>query len=86
MTGRADDDHAGDYSRRDVIAAMAKYAAAVGGTAATVVTADGLVSAASAYWSAEKLETFCQKNPTHWRCTGGGKPGNGGGNNQRVQF
>lgn len=40
-----------DYSRREAVLALAKYSAAVGGAAAVVVTADGLVSEASAYGS-----------------------------------
>lgn len=39
----------GAYSRREALAALAKYSAAVGGAAVTIVSADGLVSAASAY-------------------------------------
>lgn len=55
------------YTRREALAAMAKYSAAVGGAATSVVTADGLVSAASAYpaW----LSGFCQRYPNHWICT-----------------
>ena len=73
-------------SRRDVLAALAKYSAGLGGAAATIVTADGLVSAASAYWSPEKLARFCSKNPTHWRCAGPGSSSTGGGKNKRVNF
>lgn len=69
------------WSRREALAALARYSAVVGGSAATIVSADGLVSAASAYWSAEKMARFCAKNPTHWKCTGG-SPGNG----NRVTF
>ena len=69
---------------------MAKYSAAVGGAAATIVTADGLVSAASAYppW----LANFCRQRPTHWICTWEGwdrwdPPGRGRGNgNGRIRF
>ncbi|MFW8596400.1 hypothetical protein [Cribrihabitans neustonicus] len=43
-----------EYSRRDAVKALAKYSAAVGGAAAAVVTADGLVSEASAYKYKEK--------------------------------
>ena len=78
------------YTRREALAAMAKYSAAVGGAAATIVTADGLVSAASAYppW----LANFCRRNPGHWLCTWEGwdrwdQPGNGRGNgNGRIRF
>ena len=67
---------------------MAKYSAAVGGAASTIVTADGLVSAASAY--PEWLSRFCQRNPNHWLCTWEGWEtwdGNGRGNgNGRIQF
>ena len=57
-------------TRREALAAMMKYSAAVGGSATTIVTAEGLVSAASAYVSAaERLERFCQKNPDHKKCT-----------------
>lgn len=78
------------YTRREALAAMAKYSAAVGGSAATIVTADGLVSAASAYppW----LSDFCRRRPNHWLCTWEGwdtwdSNGNGRGNgNGRIQF
>ena len=79
------------YTRREALAAMARYSAAVGGTAATIVTADGLVSAASAYppW----LSDFCRRRPTHWLCTWDGwnrldtLDGNGRGNgNGRIRF
>lgn len=40
-----------NYSRREAVKALAKYSAAVGGAAAVVVTAEGLVSEASAYGS-----------------------------------
>ena len=86
MSGQKDEGTSATYTRREALAAMTKNSAGLGGAAATIVTADGLVSAASAYWSAEKWARFCNKNPTHWKCTGGGNPGNGGGNNQRVQF
>ncbi len=76
------------YTRREALAAMAKYSAAVGGAATTIVTADGLVSAASAY--PEWLTDFCQRNPDHWLCTWEGWEywdGNGKGNaNGRIQF
>jgi len=80
----------GTYTRREALAAMVKYSAAVGGTAATIVTADGLVSAASAYppW----LSNFCRRHPDHWLCTWDGwdtwnSPGNGRGNgNGRIRF
>jgi len=81
MTGRREDDQSEGYTRREALAAMAKYSAAVGGAAATIVTADGLVSAASAYWSQEKWEKFCRKNPTHWKCTGRATSASG-----RVRF
>ena len=70
-------------SRRDVLAALAKYSAVVGGSAATIVTADGLVSAASAYWSAEKWAKYCGKHPTHWKCADWGDVG---GTNERIDF
>jgi hypothetical protein len=73
-------------SRRDVLAALAKYSAGLGGAAATIVTADGLVSAASAYWSDDKLARFCSKNPTHWKCPGAASSSNGGSNDKRVNF
>ena len=37
------------YSRREAISALVRYSGAVGGAAAVVVTAEGLVSEASAY-------------------------------------
>ncbi|NSY39560.1 twin-arginine translocation signal domain-containing protein [Leisingera sp. ANG59] len=37
------------YSRREAMKALAKYSTAVGGAAAVVVTAEGLVNEASAY-------------------------------------
>lgn len=58
------------YTRREAVAALAKYSVALGGAATTIVTADGLVSAASAYWDDDKLARFCEKNPTHWKCAG----------------
>ncbi len=79
------------YTRREALAAMAKYSAAVGGTAATIVTAEGLVSAASAYppW----LTNFCRRRPNHWLCTWDGWDrwdtwnSNGRGNgNGRIRF
>lgn len=76
------------YTRREALAAMAKYSAAVGGAASTIVSADGLVSAASAYpaW----LSDFCARRPDHWMCTWEGWDywdGNGQGNgNGRIQF
>lgn len=78
------------YSRREALAAMVKYSAAVGGAASTIVTADGLVSAASAY--PEWLSDFCHRKPDHWLCTWEGwdnwdSNGNGRGNgNGRIQF
>ena len=78
------------YTRREALAAMTKYSAAVGGAASTIVTAEGLVSAASAYpaW----LSEFCTRRPDHWMCTWEGwetweSNGNGQGNgNGRIQF
>lgn len=59
------------YTRREALAALATYSAALGGAATTIVTADGLVSAASAYVSpADRLARFCAKHPTHWKCAG----------------
>ena len=86
MAARNDDSQEETCSRREVLAALAKYSAALGGATATIVTADGLVSAASAYWSPEKWARFCSKNPTHWKCTGRSNSSNGGGNNKRVTF
>lgn len=61
------------YSRREALAAMMKYSAAVGGSAVTILSADALVSAASAYplTEEERLARFCANNPTHWKCTTG---------------
>lgn len=76
------------YTRREALAAIAKYSAVVGGSAATIVTADGLVSAASAYppW----LANFCRRRPDHWLCTWEGwdrRDGNGRGNgNGRIRY
>ena len=81
-----DDLQEGTYSRREALAALAKYSAGLGGAAATIVTADGLVSAASAYWSPEKWERFCNKNPTHWKCVGRAGSGTGADNNTRINF
>ena len=59
------------YTRREALAAMMKYSAAVGGSAATIVSAEGLVSAASACQSAaDRLERFCQRKPDHKKCSG----------------
>ncbi len=58
------------YTRREALAAMAKYSAAVGGSAVTIVTAEGLVSAASAYPPDDALIRFCIRNPTHRKCVG----------------
>lgn len=55
------------YSRREALTALAKYSVALGGSATTIVTAEGLVSAASAY--PDWLRDFCQANPGHWICT-----------------
>lgn len=69
------------YTRREALAALATYSAALGGTATTIVTADGLVSVASAYVSPEdRLARFCKKHPTHWKCVGFT------GTSDRVQF
>lgn len=69
--GKKPDGSKGAHTRREVLAAMAKYSAAVGGTAATIVTAEGLVSAASAYGTAaDRLERFCQRKPDHKKCSG----------------
>ena len=79
---------AATYTRREALAAIAKYSAVVGGSAATIVTADGLVSAASAYpaW----LSDFCRRRPNHWLCTWDGwesLDGNGRGNgNGRIRL
>ena len=59
------------YTRREALAAMMKYSAAVGGSAATIVSAEGLVSAASAYGTAaDRLARFCRRKPDHKKCTG----------------
>lgn len=58
------------YTRREALAAMAKYSAAVGGSAVTIVTAEGLVSAASAYQPDDVLIRFCIRNPDHRKCVG----------------
>jgi len=86
MAARKDDSQEETCSRREVLAALAKYSAALGGATATIVTADGLVSAASAYWSPEKWEKFCTQNPTHWKCAGRGYSDDGGANNKRITF
>ncbi len=70
MPDQDDPDQSTRYTRREALAAMAKYSAALGGAASTIVTADGLVSSASAYWSDEKWEKFCDKNPGHRKCVG----------------
>ena len=43
------DDGTADYSRRDALRALAKFSVALGGASTVVVTAEGLVNAASAY-------------------------------------
>ena len=86
--GQADPVDKATYTRREALAAIAKYSAAVGGSAATIVTAEGLVSAASAYpaW----LSDFCRRRPNHWLCTWEGWDrwdGNGRGNGTgRIRF
>ena len=59
------------WTRREALAAMAKYSAVVGGSAAIIVTADGLVSATTAYppW----LGNDCRRHPNHWICTWDGR-------------
>lgn len=69
------------YTRREALAALAKYSAVVGGSAATIVSADGLVSAASAYWSDEKWAKFCGQNPWHKKCVG-----YSGESDERIDF
>lgn len=49
------------YTRREALVALAKYSASVGGSAGAIVTAEGLVSEASAY--PEGFGPFCQQNP-----------------------
>lgn len=82
-----------DLSRRAALAALAKYSAAVGGSAVTIVSADGLVSAASAY--PDYLSDYCHRYPDAQICSddfwdwwdnwwnrgggGGGAGGAGGG-------
>lgn len=90
----ANPDGEATYTRREALAAMAKYSAAVGGSAATIVTADGLVSAASAY--PEWLSDFCQRRPGHWLCTWdgwddwennrNGRSNNGGRGSGRIRL
>lgn len=58
------------YTRREALAAMAKYSAAVGGSAVTIVSAEGLVSAASAYPPDDALIRFCLRFPSHKKCVG----------------
>lgn len=75
------------YTRREALAAMARYSAAVGGTAATIVTAEGLVSDASAYPAF--LKNLCRRNPSHWLCSWDGWDeweSRRGGGNGRVRF
>lgn len=46
-----------NYSRREAVKALAKYSAAVGSAAMVVVTAEGLVSEASAYGAKPKKKS-----------------------------
>lgn len=93
MSEEPDENEQRTYTRREALAAMVKYSAAAGGAATTIVTADGLVSAASAYPAI--LSNFCRRNPNHWLCTwdgwnnfnGQNTQGGGNGNgNGRIQF
>jgi len=59
-----------DYSRREAVKALAKYSAAVGGAAAVVVTADGLVSEASAYGSKPTKKYPGRKKMRRWKRLG----------------
>ncbi|MFW8637307.1 hypothetical protein [Cribrihabitans pelagius] len=59
-----------NYSRREAVKALAKYSAAVGGAAAVVVTADGLVSEASAYGSKPAKKYPGRKKMRRWRRLG----------------
>lgn len=82
------------YSRREALAAVMRYSAGFGGAAATILSADALVSAASAY------PAVCATNPNSPACSnsngnsgnngngngnGNGNNGNGNGNN-RIQL
>ncbi|MFW8596399.1 hypothetical protein [Cribrihabitans neustonicus] len=59
-----------NYSRREAVKALAKYSAAVGGAAAVVVTADGLVSEASAYGSKPVKQYPGRKKMRRWKRLG----------------
>ncbi len=70
MRGGRNDDQTDSYSRREALAALAKYSAVLGGAAVTIVSAESLVSAASAYPPDEVLAEFCKKHPWHKKCKG----------------
>ena len=55
------------YTRCEAIAAMMKHSAAAGVSATTTMTADGLVSEASAY--PPGLQRLCRTRPNHRLCT-----------------
>ncbi|PIE07082.1 MAG: hypothetical protein CSA74_09260 [Rhodobacterales bacterium] len=55
------------YTRREALAALAKYTAA-GGAATTIVTAEGLVSEASAYPWPCWLDDWCRRHPNSRLC------------------
>lgn len=79
------------YSRREAVAALVRYSAAVGGVAVPILTADDAVAQASAYppdFSDNPiLQRFCERHPSHWICSlfgsGGGWRGQGNG---RISF
>ena len=83
------------YTRREALAALARYSTALG-AATTIVTADGLVSAASAYSWPSWLNDFCRRRPNSRICTwdgwddwnrgGRGGRGNNGRGNDRIRF
>ncbi len=60
------------YTRREALAALARYSAAVGGAATTIVTAEGLVSSASAYPWPPWLDEWCRRHPNSPICTWSG--------------
>ena len=70
MSTRPEDERTGDYTRREALAALGKYSAVLGGAAVTIVSAEGLVSVASAYTPADVLARLCARNPWHKKCTG----------------
>ncbi len=72
-----------NYSRRDALRALARYSVAVGGASTVIVSAEGLVSAASAYNCPPNSNApFCNGNGGTFPGGGGG----GGGGNGRGRF